>query len=69
MKVAAKRAKTSARETAQSKRAQSLGELGSKAATVRNEKGQAKPLRPKFAVGGLDQDFMAWGMGAGVLGA
>jgi ATP-dependent RNA helicase DDX27 len=59
---APKRSKMTAREAAENLKNKSVNEYGlSKKKNGKSENG--KVIRPKFAVGGLDQDFADWGEG------
>ena len=65
LKKAARNSKSAKRESEEQRKELVLGEIGAKKSKIKTDSGKTKILRPKFAVGGLDQDLMEWGIGSG----
>jgi hypothetical protein len=66
--IAIKRQKLSNRIEEVVKNEKSVGDISMKRVTVRDENSntsRSKVVRPKFAVGGLDQDLLGWADGGG----
>jgi hypothetical protein len=65
VKTMAKRSKVAHRNQAEERKDKSLAELDAKKGKKKLSDGRTKIMRPKFAIGGIDQDMSEWGEGGG----